>query len=160
LLLDLFQPIRLFAYERDGLNRNCGAKLTIRKRIYCDNCFPKHVEQARRANGPKFRAAGDAKLAEMRARGLDPTNRPEVQRQRAASASAQRRAGLAWRDDGSLNGVDFKRDILPGLQDVPVRAIAEAMGSTHSHASKVRCGRLAPHKRHWGALATLSRDKR
>jgi len=53
-------------------------------------------------------------------------------------------------------GVDFRRDILPKLQGVPVRAIAEAMGGTISHGSKVRCGHTVPHKRHSIALKALS----
>jgi hypothetical protein len=31
-------------------------------------------------------------------------------------APQQRRATLVWRDEGSLDGVDFHRDILPTLQ--------------------------------------------
>jgi hypothetical protein len=37
-----------------------------------------------------------------------------------------------------------------------VRVIAEAMGCSGSHGSKVRCGRLVPHKRHWSALQRLT----
>jgi hypothetical protein len=48
----------------------------------------------------------------------------------------QRRAGVAWKDDGSSEGIDFKQDILPGLQTVLVRIIAEAMGSSLFHGSK------------------------
>ena len=61
----------------------------------------------------------------------------------------------AWRDDGSLAGVDFRRDILLKLHHLPVRVIAEAMGASLSHGSKVRGGRLVPHKRHWIALQKL-----
>jgi hypothetical protein len=51
--------------------------------------------------------------------------------------------------------VDFRRDILPKLQSLLVRVIAEAMGSSISHGSKVRGGLLVPQKRHWRALARL-----
>jgi hypothetical protein len=68
----------------------------------------------------------------------------------------RRYAAVAWRDDGSLDGVDFRRDILPKLQGLPVRLIADAMGATISHASKVRGGKVAPHKRHWKTLRCLS----
>jgi hypothetical protein len=51
--------------------------------------------------------------------------------------------------------VVFRREILPKLQGVAVRAIAEAMGATISHGSKVRTGKLVPHKRHWKALIHL-----
>jgi CRISPR-associated endonuclease Cas1 len=140
--------------------RSCGAKLTIRKRVHCDQCLPGELEAIRRSAIPRFKAAGPAKIASMRAAGHDPTTTPEAQRRRAASASQQRKAVVAWRDDGSLDGVDFRRDILPKLQYLPVRMIAEAMGCTGSHGSKVRCGRLVPHKRHWKVLAKLSQEER
>ena len=132
--------------------RSCGAKLTIRKRVYCDRCLPDQLAESRRSTAARFAAAGPAKIAAMRATGYDPTATPEAQRRRAASASQQRKAVVAWRDDGSLDGVDFRRDVLPKLQNMPVRAIAEAMGASISHASKVRSGLLVPHKRHWSAL--------
>ncbi len=135
--------------------RNCGAKLTVRKRVYCDQCLPAELEAARKAAIPRFKTAGPAKIAAMRAAGYDPTTTPEAQRRRAATASQQRKALAAWRDDGSLAGVDFRRDILPSLQSLPVRVIAEAMGASISHGSKVRGGKLVPHRRHWRALQRL-----
>ena len=60
-----------------------------------------------------------------------------------------------WRDDGLLDGVDFRRDILPKLQKMPVRVIAEAMGASLSHGSKVRGGKLMPHRRHWKVLQRI-----
>lgn len=135
--------------------RSCGAKLTIRKRLFCDECLPDRREEALGAVIPGFKAAGPAKIAAMRAAGHDPTTTPEAQRRRAATASQQRKAVAAWRDDGSLDGVDFRRDILPKLQTLPVRVIAEAMGASISHGSKVRCGRLVPHRRHWKTLSGL-----
>jgi ribosomal protein S14 len=138
--------------------RSCGAKLAIRKRLFCDQCLHDRREEAQRAVIPGFRAAGPAKIAAMRAAGRDPTTTREAQRRRAATASKQRKAVAAWRDDGSLDRVDFRRDILPKLQSLPVRVIAEAMGSSISHGSKVRCGRIVPHKRHWKALLTTVRQ--
>jgi hypothetical protein len=82
--------------------RDCGAKLKIRKRIYCDRCLPAHREATQRALGGKFQAAGPAKLAAMRARGDDPTQSPDAARRRSASASAKRKAVACWKDDGSL----------------------------------------------------------
>jgi CRISPR-associated endonuclease Cas1 len=135
--------------------RSCGAKLTVRKRVYCDQCLPDQMEAQRRAMTPAFQAGGPAKIAAMRAAGHDPTTTPEAQRRRASTASKQRKAAAAWRDDGSLDRVDFRRDILPKLQRLPVSVIAEAMRSSISHGSKVRCGRLVPHKRHWRTLVAL-----
>lgn len=92
----------------------------------------------------------------MRAAGHDPTTTPEAQHRRAATASQQRKAVVAWRNDGSLDGVDFRRDILPKLQRLlPVRVIAEAMGASLSHGSKVRSGKLVPHRRHWKTLLRM-----
>ena len=45
--------------------------------------------------------------------------------------------------------MDFRRDILPKLQ---VRVIAEAIGASLSHGSKVRGAKLVSQKRHWKAL--------
>jgi hypothetical protein len=137
--------------------RSCGAKLTIRKRLFCDQCLPDRREEAQLSTATRFRSAGPAKIAAMRAAGHDPTATREAQRRRAATASKQRKAVATWPDDGSLDRVDFRRDILPKLQSLPVRVIAEAMGSSISHGSKVRCGRLVPHKRHWKALLTTVR---
>jgi hypothetical protein len=135
--------------------RSCGAKVTIPKRVYCDQCLPEQRRQQLKATIPGFTAAGPAKIAAMRAAGYDPTNTPEARQRHAVTASARRRAVLAWRDDGSLDGVDFRRDILPKIQGFPVRVIAEAMGCGISHASKVRGGGIIPHKRHWGPLGRL-----
>jgi len=85
----------------------------------------------------------------MRAAGHDPTATPPAQERRAASAPQQRKAAVAWRDDASLASVDFRRGILPSLQGLPVRVIAEDMGASISHGSKARSGLLVPHKRHW-----------
>lgn len=136
--------------------RSCGAKLTVRKRLFCDQCLPDRREEAQLSTVASFRSAGPAKIAAMRAAGHDPTTTPEAQRRRASTASKQRKAVVAWRDDGSLDRVDFRRDILPKLQSLPVRVIAEAMGSSISHGSKVRAGLLVPHRRHWCALQQLS----
>jgi hypothetical protein len=136
--------------------RSCGAKLAVRKRFYCDRCLPDRREEALRAAIPSFKAAGPAKIAAMRAAGHDPTTTPKAQRRRAASASQQRKAVVAWRDDGSLDGMDFRRDILPKLQGIPVRVIAEALAASISHGSKVRSGLLVPHKRHWKPLSLIT----
>jgi CRISPR-associated endonuclease Cas1 len=135
--------------------RSCGAKLAIRKRLFCDQCLPDRRREVQSSTAASFQAAGPAKIVAMRAAGHDPNTTREVQRRRATTASQQRKAAVAWRDDGSLNGVDFERDILPKLQALPVRVIAEAMGASISHSSKVRGGLVVPHKRHWKALAAL-----
>lgn len=92
----------------------------------------------------------------MRAAGYDPTNTKEARKKRSQTAMKQRRANVDWHDDGSLDRVDFRRDILPKLQRIPVKTIAEAMGASISHGSKVRNGHVVPHKRHWNVLAKVA----
>lgn len=135
--------------------RQCGAKLAVRKRVYCDNCLPGELQRIQRETAETFQAAGPVKIAAMRASGADPTNTLAARKRRVATAKQQRRAIAAWHDDGSTRGVDFDRDVLPGLQGVPVREIANAMGASISHASKVRSGHVKPHKRHWNILRSL-----
>lgn len=112
--------------------------------ILIDQCLPERRQEVLEATVPAFRAAGPPKVAAMRAAGHDPTATPEARCRRAASASKQRKAAVAWCDDGSLDDVDFRRDILPKLKGLPVRVIAEAMGASISHASKVRNGHAVP----------------
>lgn len=136
--------------------RHCGARLAVRKRVYCDKCLPRERQRIQQETAAQFQAAGPAKITAMRASGADPTNTPAAKRQRAATAKQQRRAIAAWQDDGSIQGVDFDRDVLPGLQGIPVREIANAMDASISHASKVRNGHARPHKRHWKNLQALA----
>jgi CRISPR-associated endonuclease Cas1 len=132
----------------------CGAKVSIRKRVYCDGCFPEQMAAQQRSVQSKFVAAGPAKLKAMREAGI-PTTSPDGARRRSVGISRQQQAVLAWRDDGSLDDVDFNRDILPKLQRITVRKVAEATGVTGSHASRLRGGKCQAHKRHWKALLQL-----
>ncbi len=49
----------------------------------------------------------------------------------------------------------FTRDVLPGLQSVPLRVMAEATGLSEGYCSFVRRGQKVPHRRHWLSLAAL-----
>ena len=49
--------------------RSCGAKLAIRKRLFCDQCLPDRRGEVAARHGPSFQAAGPAKIAAMRAAG-------------------------------------------------------------------------------------------
>ena len=74
-------------------------------------------EEARPAV-PAFRAVGPAKSPQYVPLTI-PTATPAVQRSRAAAASQQRKAIATWLNDGAVDGVDFRRDILPKLQSLP-----------------------------------------
>ena len=73
--------------------RDCGVKLTTRKRVYCDDCYPDRLAASRLASNAAFRSAGQARLKAMRAAGFDPGNDPEAQRRRAAAASKAAQSG-------------------------------------------------------------------
>ncbi len=67
--------------------RTCGAPLSDRRRQLCPACWP-----VTRSNLAAQRAqAGNAALAELRARGQDPTNSPAAAATRAASLSVRKR---------------------------------------------------------------------
>ncbi|MFY9710869.1 MAG: metalloregulator ArsR/SmtB family transcription factor [Candidatus Cybelea sp.] len=117
----------------------------IRKRLFCDQCLPARRREVLSVATPAFNAATIAKLAALRAAGQNPRRLPRSSAPPHRIASQQRKAVAAWRDDGSLDGVDFKRDIHPEIQGLPVRVIAEAIGASISRGSKVRSGRLVPH---------------
>jgi hypothetical protein len=96
--------------DRRAVNacRACGAKVTVRKRVYCNACFPEQMAAQRAAITPTFRQAGPAKIAAMRAAGHDPTATPEARQRRAKSASKQRNAVMTWRDDGVVRQHRFQ----------------------------------------------------
>ena len=73
----------------------------------------------------------------------------------AVKASANRGAVIRWKDDGSLNGVDFTRDILPLLQRLRLSHISKGLGCCDSYSSKICRGIFTPHERHWAALKEL-----
>ena len=78
-------------------------------------------------------------------------------RERIGRAQSERRlADLAW-DAEHPEGADpagFER-LVPGLQALPLRAIAEATGLSLTAARAIRGGK-APHPRHWEALRRVS----
>ena len=102
---------------------------------------------------PSLPGGGPAKIATMRA---PATIRPRHPKPSAAAPLRPRSSAkpCGWRDDGGLDGVDLRRDILPRLQGVPVRVIAEAMGAACRTVRRCAAG-YGPHKRHWRALGRL-----
>jgi hypothetical protein len=49
----------------------------------------------------------------------------------------------------------FAREILPGLQRVPLSELARATGLTAGYLSLVRSGKRVPHPRHWVLLVEV-----
>ena len=50
----------------------------------------------------------------------------------------------------------FVKEILPGLQSIPVRRMAEVTGLTRAYCAMVRRGLYVPHPRHWEALRMIA----
>ncbi len=132
--------------------RSCGVVLETRRRSYCDECLP----DQRVRNILAFKAAGPAALVELRAEGRDPSHGGAAARKRAASLARRQEEAAVWRQGGgSYNPEDFRRDILPRLQNVPIEKMAKASGLSTQYCSLIRRGLYVPHPRHWGRFAHL-----
>jgi len=131
--------------------RNCAKVLDNSDRLFCDQCLPSRRAEHYRENFGG-RLAGLEKLAELRSQGRDPRDTEPVRQKRKAKAIANRRAVVAWKDDGSLGVTDFKRDIFPSIQSVPINILSKTLQCSPSYACKIRGGKYTPHKRHWKAL--------
>lgn len=137
----------------------CGVVLDRRDRDYCDDCLPdRRSEQA-----AAFAQAGPAVLAVLRADSIDPAHGGAAGRKRGERNAAHVAAVERWRRehgaaerDVTANPHAFACDILPGLQSVPLRVMADATGLSESYCSFVRRGQKVPHRRHWTTLARLT----
>lgn len=136
-------------YLPPGVCGICGVILDAADRAYCDDCLPEHQEI--------FERAGPAALRRLRAEGRDPAHGGEAGRKRGASNARRKREAAVWdRTHPNRPGPEvFRREILPGLQGVPLGRIAEATGFTRMYCSLIRRGLYVPHPKHWQALAGL-----
>jgi hypothetical protein len=50
----------------------------------------------------------------------------------------------------------FKREILPLIQEVPLRRLVEATGLSLRYCSLIRRDEKVPHPRHWEALREVT----
>jgi len=131
--------------------RDCGTPLTSRRQRVCAACSSRD----RPTLLTEFAHAGQRTLARARATGDDPAHGGAAAKARGASNAAHQRAVATFVDDGSLETIDFARDVVPGLAALPLRTIAEATGLSQAYCSKMRAGRCVPHRRHWQVLIEL-----
>ncbi len=132
---------------------DCGAMLGNRGPSYCDDCLPERTQIAAEA----FRKAGPDALASLREAGKDPAHGGDAGRQRGETNARHAREAAAW-EQGPAKSTDpdtFGRDILPGLQDVPLSKMVEATGLSLRWCSLIRRGLRVPHPRHWDTLARV-----
>jgi hypothetical protein len=131
----------------------CGEPLSSRRRSYCDVC----VKQVRNEKLPRLLAAGASAIARLAAEGRDPAHGGEAARKRGASNMRRMRETAEWdrthpeRPDSE----HFKREILPQLQSVPLRAMMKLTGLSLRYCSLIRRGLYVPHPRHWTVLMEL-----
>lgn len=139
--------------------QECGVILDDTRRAICDACLPGY----RRTHGTEaFAAAGPATLKRRRDEGIDPAHGEEAGKQRGQRNARHVAAAAIWEQEhgapsGDVAGSElFTRDILPMLQTVSLRSMADATGLTQGYCSFVRRGLKVPHRRHWAALERLT----
>jgi hypothetical protein len=133
----------------------CGVLLRNRRYKWCDDCRPERNREV----VAEFSKAGPAALARRRAEGCDPTATIEA-RVRLGASNARRgneRAEWERKHPGwQLDTERFVKEILPRLQGVPVRVLADASGLSIGHVARVRRGLRVPHPMHWDALTAAA----
>jgi len=139
--------------------RDCGTPLdrtrASHRRRLCTSCS----SRARPTILEEFAHAGQRTLAQHRAEGVDPAHGGAAAKARGDANAEHQRAARAFIDDGSLNSIDFERDILPRLRGSSLREISEVCGLSQAFCSRIRAGRVVPHRRHWQTFLQLTRDR-
>lgn len=134
----------------------CGAPTAKVGRRLCGPCLA--ADQAKRAQ--RFARAGRDALLRLRAEGRDPAAAPEVRAKMHATKERTHALDRAWnaehreKPDPDI----FFRDVLPRIQGVPLRRLAEVTGLSFTHCGQIRRGLKVPHPRHWEALRALGLD--
>ena len=132
--------------------RDCGTRLTDRRRRYCDNCRTQRL----REQGPAARQRAGEVLAQLRAEQRDPAHGGRAAEIRGRKNAAHQRAVREWRGDRPEPAI-FAREILPGLRRVAIPDLVAATGLSEHYCSLIRLGKKTPHPRHWEALRAVAR---
>jgi CRISPR-associated endonuclease Cas1 len=139
--------------------RECGKPLPPSNRTLCSDAC--HEAYAREVAMPTFRASGPARLAELRAEGRDPTKTGTAlqklgttQRERAAARAEWEREHTGQVCDPD----DFRRDVLPLLQKVPLSAMMRSTRLSLRYCSQIRQGSRVPHPMYQAALRDLAAE--
>lgn len=136
--------------------RDCGEILIDQGRQYCDECFPSYQQ----AHATAFSAAGQTKMAQLRAAGRDPSKGGRAKEKRGRKNSQHMKVQAAWEAENGT-GADpevFRREILPHLQDMSLGMLAKATGLSEQYCSLIRRGLYVPHPRHWETFRNLGAD--
>jgi len=137
----------------------CGKPVVKRRRRHCDACIPR----MKVAQGNKAVVAARKALAAQAAVGNDPRRDPEVNRKRAVAVSEGHRRNREWKREHDPEKRDeawFRREMLPKLDDFPLKELAAATGLSLVACSRIRSGLRIPHPRHWQVLQELADDRK
>jgi hypothetical protein len=132
--------------------RICGIVLDEPGRINCDNCLPDFRAQQQ----ADFAAAGLKALADLRRADTDPAHGGTARERRAQTMRQRHREAAAWGDGDLTDPGHFERMILPTIQDIPLRRLAEATGLSLGYCALIRAGERVPRPQHWPAFARAS----
>jgi hypothetical protein len=132
--------------------KTCGQQVTPATRTHCDDCRPEAQAQQR----AEFAESGPEALAALRTRGADPAHGGQAARRR--SETMRRHHREATETDEPADPGLFAREILPLIQNVPLRRLSRETGLSLRYVSLIRRGERVPHPRHWDAFRTLRQD--
>jgi hypothetical protein len=118
--------------------------------MHCDACLP----EFRTEQQVGFAAAGPKTLAKLRQSGADPAHSATARRRRAAAMRRHHRQAAASHEPTADPRV-FRGEILPTIQDIPLRRLSAITGLSLRYVSLIRRGERVPHRRHWEAFASL-----
>ncbi len=128
--------------------KQCGAKLTTRRRKYCDICLPA-LEQRPCATGV-IRASARRKAAGIR----DQRSAPETVAKRWGKIAARQAEHDEWESEhgpGPSRDV-FLHELTPRLKQLPVDLLITATGLSKVMCYRIRRGLSVPHWRHWDTI--------
>jgi len=134
--------------------RSCGLVLESPGRLQCDQC----LAEVKAEQGRRFRRQGSATLARLRAEGRDPSTTPEAKQKHGEATARRNRERAEWNraHPGPHDPEVFRREILPGLQNIPLSAMMQATGLKWEHVWRIRRGDRVPHPMRWEALRVLT----
>jgi CRISPR-associated endonuclease Cas1 len=124
----------------------CGSILKDQSRSYCDPCLKERKQEQVR----------DMKLGSQLAN-KGRSQRPESKAKQSETMRRRNREQAEWNAEhpGEQDPVVFRREILPNIQKVSVRAIARATGLSSLYSSQIWRGLRVPHPMHWETLRLL-----
>jgi CRISPR-associated endonuclease Cas1 len=150
------QPRTVNARHR-GLERSicrgCGTDV-VADQAWCKDCRPNIKLQA----GLDGLESARAVRAELRKQGHDPAASVNAKAKRNAALRRRHREKATWDSDHPqvIDPAEFHRNVLPLIQEIPVRRLAALTGLSVSYCALIRRGLHTPHPRWWDVLAEMA----